>query len=62
MSIRIRVFNEEANRRATIEEIEQLFINCHTDGTGVADIDYMQTNGVAKEPSHAGFSVTVVQD
>jgi hypothetical protein len=62
MSIQIRVFNEEANRLATIEEIERLFLNCHNEGTGLADIDYRMTNGIAKEPSHVGFSVTVVTE
>lgn len=59
MSIRIRVFNEEANRPATPEEIERLFLNCIMDGTGHVDIDYMSSNGIAKDPEHVGFSITL---
>jgi len=59
MSIRLYVFNDEANRPATIEEIERLFLNCHNEGTGTADIDYMMSNGVAKDPSHVGFTVRI---
>jgi hypothetical protein len=62
MSIRLHVFNETEDRPASIEEIERLFLNCLSDGTGLADLDFKMSNGVAKEPNAAGFAVTVVQE
>lgn len=60
MSIELYVFNETEDRPATIEEIERLFLNFHRDGTGRASLDYKQTNGIAKDPAHVGFVLTIV--
>jgi hypothetical protein len=61
VSIRIYVHNDGEDRAATIDEIERMFLNCHNEGTGLADLDYKAPNGVAKEPASVGFTVTVIK-
>jgi hypothetical protein len=62
MSIQIYVHNETYDRPASIEEIEALFLNCYSDGSGMADIDSKRPNGVAVEPSSLGLRVEVVKE
>ncbi len=42
MSITLIIRNHQEDRPATNEEIGALFLNCHLDGSGRADIDIDQ--------------------